>query len=96
MKIQFGTATLLVAIACVSIALGGGLAGWRVAMANDAGSTAPHLIGALAYLSPWWMPLAFAAYCLGQRRVTPIAAVGFAIAESVSVGGMMFVVKMFP
>ena len=96
MKIQFGTATLLLAIACVSIALGGGLAGWRAEKANDPSSTVPHLIGALVYFSPWWMPFAFAAYCLGQRKLTPIATVGFAIVECVSVGGMMWVITIFP
>lgn len=94
MKTQFATATLLLTIACFSIALGGGLAGWREALANDAESSALHLIGALAYLSPWWMPIAFAAYCLGRRKLTPAATAGFAFAEFASVGGMILAIAL--
>ncbi len=91
MKFQFGTASLLLAVACSAIALGGGLAGWRAAVTESPRMTVGNLAQVLVLVSPWWIPLAFAAYCLGQGKLTAKATLAFAVIEAVGLGGMLWV-----
>jgi hypothetical protein len=95
MKFQLSTATLLFAVTCGSIALGGSLAAWRIAVADDKSASVPHLFGAMLYLSPWWLPLVFVGYVLGQRRLTAKATMAFAALEAASVGGMVWAISIF-
>ena len=88
MRFQFSTSTLLLGMACIAIALGGGIAGWRIGVADDPNATIPHLFGAVVFMSPWWVPIAFAAYVLGRGRLTARTVVAFAVVEAAGLGGM--------
>jgi hypothetical protein len=89
MKLQFNTATLLLATAWGAIALGGGLAGWRAEMVNNSQATPVDLVKVLVFTSPWWMPFVFAAYALGKGRLTVKTTIAFAIAEGAGLAGMI-------
>jgi hypothetical protein len=91
MKLQFRTSALLLTVAFVSIALGGGLADWRLYRAQYPQEPAWGLAVALVYTSPYWMPLICAAYALGRGKLTARAVMAFAALEAAGFGGMAIV-----
>jgi hypothetical protein len=82
MKLQFRTATLLAFTAFVAIACGG-YGGIR---AIAGGELTAYTWRTLAIFSPLWLPLVFAAYACGRRKLTALLLVAFAIGEAASLG----------
>jgi hypothetical protein len=82
MKFQFRISTLLSLTAFVAIVCGG-YVGIRVIAGGDLTWFAWRT---LAIFSPMWLPLVFAAYACGRRKLTVPLLVAFAIGEAVSLG----------
>ena len=78
MKPQFSISTLLISTAFVAISLGG----W---IAIDKSITRPVNYLEYLILAPFCVPFAFCGYAIGQRRVSILLAIVFAITEAVAV-----------
>ena len=97
MKLQFSTSTLLSAVAFAGITLGGYVAVWRYVISLD--STAPRQtafnLGATFFaVSPYWMPLLFASYALGRRKLTAALIVVFALFEVAAFGSTIWMLQL--
>lgn len=90
MKFQFGTQTILLAIAVIAIACGGAGKWIMLLRQRSLASTLPwDLILAinLVYL-PLWVPVLFVAYAIGRKALTVPMVIIFAVAEAISLGIM--------
>lgn len=86
---QFTTKTLLLAVVVVAISIAGFLPWHRgVIGMNAIGLKVPPLqeLDVYFYQGLLWVPWIFIAYSLGRGRLTVLAVVVFAIAESLAVG----------
>jgi hypothetical protein len=88
MKLQFGTSTALLFITCVAIACGGSIGWLRLA---DATNDSVGVLYLIALLSPFFVPVVFAAYAIGRRRLTVLMVVCFAIIQATVVAFACFV-----
>lgn len=77
---QFSTRSLLLAVSFVAIALGGA-ARMLAGMTRDDWRYLTYLI---AVSSPLWIPIPFAAYALGQRRLSARLVVAFGVAALIA------------
>ncbi len=77
---QFSTRSLLMAVSFVAIAVGGAT---RL-VAGLTGDERRYLVYLLALSCPLWVPVPFAAYALGQRRLTVHLLVAFGVAVLIS------------
>jgi hypothetical protein len=84
-KFQFGTSTLLLAMAFSGIVIGGFLPIWRAFAPADKASVVPFY----GVVSPIWVTSLFIGYALGRKTLTPKLLIAFAICEAIAVGVMM-------
>lgn len=97
MKLQFSTKTLLLATTWVAIALFGVLAQVSIYESMHQGPLIHQtrhpdrydLFRAAFYsakgYSPFWIPILFATYALGRRRISLPATIAFAACESIAI-----------
>jgi hypothetical protein len=83
MKLQFSMSTALLFITAVAIACGG-IVGWTTL----SGATSDGwLLYFIAVLSPYYIPIIFAAFAIGRRALTVRMVASFAGAQIAAIGG---------
>src|SRR3989442_439898 len=88
MRYRLRTLLLVMAFAC--ICLGGIVWRWKL----DAGNL-NWFYRAVGIVSgaPYWLPVVFGAYAIGQRKLTPPLVCGFAIAEAAAVYAVIWLIR---
>ncbi len=81
MKLQFSTASLLLATTFIAIAAGGMVPFWQALAPNEHAFVA-YLLEAL---SPVIIPFLFVAFALGRRALTVRIVIAFAIGEGAAI-----------
>jgi len=80
-KLQFRTSDLLAITTIIAIVCGG----YAALRAIGGWSITGYTWRMLGIFSPFWLPLVFAAYACGRRKLTVLLLVAFAIGQAASV-----------
>jgi hypothetical protein len=89
MKAQFSTSSMLWLTAFIGIALGGILPYWGAFTARDF-----EFIVLFAAMAPFYVPIVFAAYAFGKRRLTGLTLTAFAVSQAIVAGVFIWIRSM--
>jgi len=87
---RFRLRTLLIVLAFASICLGGIV--WRWKLDNERLNWFYRVAGIVS-ASPYWVPVIFGAYAIGQRKMTIPFICSFAVAEAAAVGSVIWLIR---
>jgi len=87
---RFRLRTLLIAVAFVSICLGGVVWRWNLDHGN---LNWFYRTSRIVSISPYWIPVVFGAYAMGRRKMTVPFICAFAVVEAAAVWGVIWLIR---
>jgi hypothetical protein len=88
---QYCLRTLLISMTFICIAVGGMVARWKLDQGN---LNWLYRTAGIVSESPYWVPVVFGAYALGQRKMSMPLICTFAVAEAAAVCAVIWFTRL--